>query len=714
MKRVSKTRIIVSLLLIAVLLLSTGLAAITANAESGAEKAKHTHDIAIVFDNSGSMYTDSRWSQAIYAMEVFASMLDYDNDKLGIYPMEEIQIGKGGQTITERMDIASQEDVKNIEKIYSPEGADTILKPAYTAYDYLKSSDLEEKWLIILTDGAFTKDKDVSEEAEDKDAAWLKTKIEDNFLVDENISVQYLGFAEASSLQGDESKNFYAANASSAEALTNELVNICNKIFKRNVISNVSSDGKFSIDVSMNSIIAFAQGKGASIKSLKGPDGEVKAVMDTELDTPSEGTGFTEKYPEDYPAPTADVSGQSVTYDACPSGDYQLDFTGSNVQVFYEPSVYIKTVLTDSDGKEVDLEGDVMPGEYTVNYGLVDAVTGEDVTDSTLLSPVDLQANVVNGDGEPTPVESGGTIELVPDDEAKIQVEGTFLSDYHISNEDDSAGSGFKVNGDDVLGVNVKVQTYNSGKPWYKLSDRDNWQPILVEVTYLGEPLTKEQFEKAELTLTFTPEDKEMSYRVEPATDESAYYVYIGEDENGDPVDPVTGKYMVEADVTYNQVMTEKAFAKFTVSSVDGFWEWLLWLLILAGVILLIFVILNLPAWPAKMTCRITKPKQSAGAYPVQIGNNMTLIPFKYPLSCTAKKASKLKHKFGKKAKIHISGITVHRRVETFTIGAKTYARQNGFKDGKGKEFSGDITSGKTIKMTFNGAPPLECKIDIN
>ena len=229
----------------------------------------------------------------------------------------------------------------------------------------------------------------------------------------------------------------------------------------------------------------------------------------------------------------------------------------------------------------------------------------------------------------------------------------------------------------------------------------------------MGEPLTQDQFDKAELNLAFFPEEKEMAYRVVPAPDESAYEVYIGEDENGEPIDPETGNYRIEASVTLSGA-TQKDDDKFTVSTVDGFWEWLLWLLIIAGVILLIFVILNLPAWPAKMTCRVSKPKQSAGAYPIQIGNNMTLIPFKYPLSCTAKKASKLKHKFGKKAKIHISGITVHRRVETFTIGAKTYARQNGFKDGKGKEFSGDITSGKTIKMTFNGAPPLECKIDIN
>ena len=75
--------------------------------ESNIKKETTTHDIAIVFDNSGSMYDDTdRWSQALYAIGVFASMLDYDaGDKLGIYPMGEISIGKDGSSSAERLEI---------------------------------------------------------------------------------------------------------------------------------------------------------------------------------------------------------------------------------------------------------------------------------------------------------------------------------------------------------------------------------------------------------------------------------------------------------------------------------------------------------------------------------------------------------------------------------------------------------------------------------
>ena len=106
----------------------------------------------------------------------------------------------------------------------------------------------------------------------------------------------------------------------------------------------------------MNSVIAFSQGKDASIASLTqtAPDSKEisKTTDDIELNTPSQGTGFTKLQPDEYPAPLAEVSGVVATFDACSAGDYKLDKNGS-VQVFYEPSVFIKAVLTDKDGNEV-------------------------------------------------------------------------------------------------------------------------------------------------------------------------------------------------------------------------------------------------------------------------------------------------------------------------------------------------------------------------
>ena len=54
-------------------------------------KTEKTYDIAVVFDNSGSMYQNQAWCRAKYAMEIFASMLNYNNgDTLKIFPMWEV------------------------------------------------------------------------------------------------------------------------------------------------------------------------------------------------------------------------------------------------------------------------------------------------------------------------------------------------------------------------------------------------------------------------------------------------------------------------------------------------------------------------------------------------------------------------------------------------------------------------------------------------
>ena len=60
-----------------------------------AEKQQGTtkRAIYVVFDNSGSMYGDGNkaWSQATYAMEVFAAMMNYESgDVMKVFPMHDI------------------------------------------------------------------------------------------------------------------------------------------------------------------------------------------------------------------------------------------------------------------------------------------------------------------------------------------------------------------------------------------------------------------------------------------------------------------------------------------------------------------------------------------------------------------------------------------------------------------------------------------------
>ena len=74
-----------------------------------------------MFDNSGSMYGPGNmaWSQATYAMEVFAAMMNYDNgDQMKIFPMHNVTTGGAGETSS--ITVKSISDIGQIHNMYTP------------------------------------------------------------------------------------------------------------------------------------------------------------------------------------------------------------------------------------------------------------------------------------------------------------------------------------------------------------------------------------------------------------------------------------------------------------------------------------------------------------------------------------------------------------------------------------------------------------------
>ena len=696
----------------------------SAKENSSTKKDITTHDIAIVFDNSGSMYDNESWSQALYAVEVFATMVDYDHDKLGIYPMGPISIGKGGTESGDRLDISSKDDVKDIERIYCEHTSETILAPAYKAYDYLMDSSADEVWMIVLTDGAFYYDKDVdTEEAdakkagrkiEEKTAEWLNKKL-NGFAADSGgkIKVQYLGFAEASALTGNPDNNFYVSRANSETDLTKELVNICNQIFQRDRLPDISSDGHFSIDVSMKNMFAFVQGKGANIKTLSSEDGNViKAVNSTILEASKEGGTNHNRHP----SPVANVSGQMVEYGECDAGSYQLDYSGSDVQIFYEPDVIIKSTLTDKDGKEItDFTEDVLPGEYTLSYDLVDR-SGKSVSSSSLLGNVVIDDAVVTNNGNSTKVPSGGTIKLDSDSKTSIEIEASYLNNYHITNEDDKGIREINVTPPELDDIKIKTKVEQSEK-WYNTGDHDNWKPITVEVEYAGEPLSDKQMAALKPDFSFSPE---LDYTVEIVPGESKYEVYIGKDKNGEYSEPTCGVYKFDAKVILKDEYGQEAISntesqKFEVQNYPKFWKWLLRLIIIAAILLLLWFILTRKAWPHKMTFIVKKEGGSTSKKPISPGESMVLVPVFSALTVKAKKNTTLMKKFGKKANIYVTSVKAKTNVDAFYINFIPYESGSGFKDSMGNPFSGVIGNNTQIKIVYNdGKEDLDGEIKIN
>ena len=565
---------------------------LTANA---AKKTEKSYEIAIVFDNSGSMYENQgkSWCRAKYAMEIFASMLNYDNgDKLWIYPMWEVTNGKpqnGDIGSYKAIPITKKEDIDKITNLYTTRPYGTPLAPVYEAHEYMKTSKATEKWILVLTDGEFN-----SEQRDGGssviDAAALKNKLIS--VATEGIKVQYLGFGQASALTADESKNFYAKKSTDT-SLKDDLIEICNSIFQRAALpANRLSGNTLNIeDLSMSNLIVFAQGTNAKISSMTNPSGkDVKITLD------SGQRKFSTIKAATYEDAGIDntLAGQVVSFDESEAGKYTLNYSGADkVEIFYEPNVKLKVEFKDASGKVVDgSKGEIEAGEYTVTSTIIDGVTEKDVTNNELLGKVNIKTYVkTSKDKQYKAYENNAKINLTPDSGTDVYVEATYLKDFTLSSRDNEELdwlSGLKV-GAQTLKFVAKATVQQDGS-WYKISDHENWKPIRVDFTIKGKPLTAEQMAK----LTFPVDGKGndgLSYRYEKLPNESACIIYVGQDKNGKYVEPETGTYILKDQASYvdeyGTTHTAETSAMFDVQTYDKFWRWLFWILIILALILL-------------------------------------------------------------------------------------------------------------------------------
>ena len=575
-------------------------------------KAEKRYDIAVVYDNSGSMYENStRWCQAKYAMEIFASMLSYENgDRLTIFPMWEVTTdtsrplqGQGGSY--EPFEVKSKSDIDKISNMFTVRPSFTPFEPVFDAEKYLLSSKAGEKWLIVMTDGEFL--------------CYARKKADENNdyqkdferIASEGIKVQYFGFGDAgesksSTFSSKESIGFFVKN-SNDNSIREDLIDICNRIFQRSVLPGVEKDGgKLRLDLSMKKLIVFVQGKGAQINSLKDENGnEVKKLLDSgQRKYSTIGSNLTNtiteiKWDES-------LAGQVVTFDSCKKGAYTLDCSGAqSVQVFYEPDVDIQVALTNSEGQLVDTSGKALtPGEYTVKSTLIDAVTGDDVTGNSLLGGVTMSVKVKKGtESDYKEYENGAKIDFAADETMDMYIEGRYLEKYTISTKDDPRFSWMrsaKVASDPInLGVSAEVM---QSQNWYTLKDHAQWQPIKVTLSVDGMPLNEQKFKDVNFEPVFSGS---LQYSIKAAPEESAYYIYIATDKDGNYTEPSTGGYTMEAKATYTDEYGTQSSASdkvgFDIQSYGKFWRWLKWVVIAAAILTLFLIFMGRKVLPKRM-----------------------------------------------------------------------------------------------------------------
>lgn len=194
-----------------------------------AEKQQGTtkRAIYVVFDNSGSMYGDGNkaWSQATYAMEVFAAMMNYESgDVMKVFPMHDITTdGNTGSATKSSMEIRGKDDIAQIHNMYTPKPGGTpytqVNNAAGELTKLLNAGSVDEGWLVVLTDGDF--DNDIP-------ASGLKADLEGKAAANENLYVQYLaiGTDVKNIPEGNADKGLYAQKAGNTSEVVNELAEI--------------------------------------------------------------------------------------------------------------------------------------------------------------------------------------------------------------------------------------------------------------------------------------------------------------------------------------------------------------------------------------------------------------------------------------------------------------------------------------------------------
>lgn len=425
---------LLSVILCLFLISSFSIPASAAQTSGTVTKTSVTRAIAIVFDNSGSMYTgqgNMRWCQAIYAMEVFASMMN-SGDVLQIYPMNSIKAGGASYDKNTPLEITSAKDAYKIRDIYSND-ADNTGTPIETipaAFNGLSKKSADEKWLIVLTDGDTFHENNISLDQ----TTTLNRLSEELTACNESVNVMYLGIGTKNVPTINGSYAHYGTTADSAEVPA-ELSNMCNMIFGRDELPKPqylnTSDNSLNFDVPMGKLILFVQGENVSDITLRDANGNAVNMV----------SSYAAKYSEaghiKYPGAAVDTSlqGMIATYENCAAGNYTLSYSGNgrSVVAYYEPDVDLDIYLTDEYGQRVDKDN-FYPGTVRLTYGMTDSAGN--LVNSSLLGNTNYEISyTLNGETKTIQDTGAGFVELDLGETDTIELERgevTFLGGYRI------------------------------------------------------------------------------------------------------------------------------------------------------------------------------------------------------------------------------------------------------------------------------------------
>lgn len=546
-------------------------------------KAGESRTVAIVFDNSGSMYDsgDQAWCRATYAMEVFASMLNV-GDTLQIYPMNPITVGDNEYTMQKPFQITDAAQASSIRDIYTKDAAGTPIESIDFAIKGLKAAKADKKYMVVLTDGgSFSKNGNGL--SKDRTKKELDKRFESN--AGESMTVMYLGIgSEACIPDTEQSEYFVKKQAVNTEDVLSTLTDMCNLIFGRDTLPKSHISGQnIEFDISMSKLIVFVQGDNISDLKIESEEGEFTGNPISSLQTK-----YSTKGAADYKSvPDTSLQGMLVTYADCAAGDYKIEYggTATSFEVYYEPDADLEFIFTDSEGNNVDLNS-LYEGEYKVSFGMKDAKSGELISSDLLGNPHYEGSYTTNG--EKTSFSYDGHSGEVPitlkmNDTFEADLTATYLSGYTISKNSTDFGwpnGGVRVLAPPLGKFEAKL---NVPQSYILIDELDQSKEITVDLTIGGEKLTSDEFD----CVTLTVDCGGIKHTVTPDKAKSQYTIKL--ESSGDIAED---NYIINVDAEYSDVAGREAQAddssKITLSNTP---LWIKWAIGIASLLILLAVI---------------------------------------------------------------------------------------------------------------------------
>lgn len=462
-----------------------------------AEKTGQTRAIAIVFDNSGSMYIDNNrqaWCRATYAMEVFASMLN-DGDVLQIYPMWPITVGGEKYSMDKPLEITDAAQASTIRDIFTDYPGGTPIESIDCAAAGLQSVQADKKYMIVLTDGG-TFSLGGSDLVENRTKEELDNRVKK--YAGPEMTVMYLGVGQNAAIPDTaESAYFAKEKVVDSQDVLSTLTVMCNQVFGRDTLPKNHISGKqIEIDISMSKMIVFVQGEDISNLKLTG-SAVGKKIGEQKTQYSTRGTS---KYPS---VPDTSLQGMMVTYADCGAGTYNIEYSGTatSVEVYYEPDADLAFVFTDANGNTVDPNA-LYEGDYKVSFGMMDGKTGKLIESDLLGNPQYNGFYYINGESKP--IERSGfsgsvDVPLKVGDTFDANLTVTYLSGYTITK--DSSDFGWGEGGIEVVpktAGTLKLEI-TGGDKTYELQTLEEGSPYIAKVYHDGTLLTGEKLESVDL-----------------------------------------------------------------------------------------------------------------------------------------------------------------------------------------------------------------------